>query len=337
MRWDDVYISSCATVLGQRERTADAVAQGRYDAADREADGYESVCVAGAGPAMDMAVQAARRALARSAVNSEDVRLLLHASCGPQGPAHVAAASYIQGHTVGGTGCSLEIKQFSNGGMAALQLGACYLVAESSRAAVLLTTGDKFRQPTIDRYRCDPGNVLGDGATGLVLSRCGGVARLLSTVVIGDGSFSDFNVGGITRGGPEHADFLAEHGARLIGMVGSMSLLQAQSVELALRDAGTDAADISRWVCSHVGQTQVDQQFRKTMGIEEADTTWEWGRTVGHLGAGDQIAGLNRLLETGALRAGERVALCGMGTGFTYSCAIVEILGVPTWVTEVLD
>jgi 3-oxoacyl-[acyl-carrier-protein] synthase-3 len=321
MRWGDIYLSSCATVLGQRELTADAVAQGRYDASDWAAGGYESVCVAGDGPPVDMAVQAAHRALARSSVNAEDITLLLHASCGPQAPEHVAAASYIHRHAVGGTGCALEIKQSYNGGMAALQLAAGYLRAETFGAAALVTTSGKFALPAVDRYRADPGNVLADGATGVVLSRRGGVGRLLSSVIVGDGSFSDVTMA-----------VAAERGG-----FGLMNRLQSQSVRLALRDADLAADAIHWWVGAHLGLGQVDRAFHRTMGIDEDNTTGKWGRTVGRLGAGDQFAGLTRLLEAAAMREGDLVALYGLGSGLSYSCAIVEIVGQPNWLVDLLE
>jgi 3-oxoacyl-[acyl-carrier-protein] synthase-3 len=337
MRWEDVYISSCATVLGQRELTADAVAQGRYDAEGWLAGGYESVCVAGDGPPVDMAVQAAQRALARSAVNTEDVNLLLHASCGPQAPDHVAAASYIQGHTVGGTGCALEIKQSYNGGIAALHLAAAHLRAESFGAAALVTTSDKFALPSVDRYRADPGIVLADGATGVVLSRSGGVARLLSSVVVGDGSFSEVVAFGVAERDTARTTFLTEPQSPLLSMVRSMSMLQLQSVRLALRDARLGAEAIRWWVCDHVGLARLDRTFHRVMGIDEANTTAKWGRTVGRLGAGDQVAGLTWLLEGTAVQVGDRVALCGTGRGLSYGCAIVEIITEPNWLCDVLD
>ncbi|WP_223874701.1 3-oxoacyl-[acyl-carrier-protein] synthase III C-terminal domain-containing protein [Salinispora oceanensis] len=63
----------------------------------------------------------------------------------------------------------------------------------------------------------------------------------------------------------------------------------------------------------------------RAVGIDAADSTWGWGSTVGHLGAGDQAAGLAHLRDTGALTAGRRVALLGAGGGFAWSTAILEV------------
>ncbi|MEU4569780.1 3-oxoacyl-[acyl-carrier-protein] synthase III C-terminal domain-containing protein [Micromonospora sp. NPDC023956] len=330
MRWTDIYVAGGASALGRREETATAVAEGRYDAAVRDADGFLAVSVADDdGPATDLAVRAARRALTRAAVPPERIRLLVHAGIGPQGPAHVAPASRVHGAAVGGVASAVEVRQSSNGGMTGIELAAAYLAAAPAGTAAMVTTADRFTR--VDRYRADAGNVLGDGGTALVLTRGTGVARLLSTVVLGDGRFADIGLADSSVF-PDRPAFFAEHGHRLLDLVAAMSQRQRESVRQALAEAGVAGpAGISRWAFDNVGLTMVDRDFRTELGIDDSVTCWEWGRTVGHLGAGDPAAGLVHLLETGAVGPGDRVALCGMGSGFTYSCAVVEVVDAPAW------
>lgn len=327
MRWDDVYLSASAMALGAREDTATAVADGRYDHDLNLAHGYQSVCVAADGPAMNLAVLAGREALARSGVQPDDVRLVIHASCNKQGPDGVVPASYIQGKTVTSLACAIEVNQTSNGGIAAVELASAYLAAAPAGSCALVTTSDKWH----DRYRTNAGYLVGDGGTGLVLSRGGGVARVLATVVIGDGRFSDIR-GVDERDYPDRRSYLAEQRRRMLPMLLAMADLQKKSIELALAEAGLHSADIGTWVFANIGHFGiVDKEFRKTFGIQDSMTTWDWGRTVGHLGAGDQIAGLTHLLETGAVRTGERIALCGSGAGFSYGCAVLQVTSEPRW------
>jgi 3-oxoacyl-[acyl-carrier-protein] synthase-3 len=75
----------------------------------------------------------------------------------------------------------------------------------------------------------------------------------------------------------------------------------------------------------------LEWQVPQLLGIPVERATWEFSRTVGHLGAGDQIAGFNDLLERGELAAGDRVLFVGGGSGFSCTCAVVEILDVPRW------
>ncbi|MEZ3183138.1 3-oxoacyl-ACP synthase, partial [Streptomyces pimonensis] len=48
-------------------------------------------------------------------------------------------------------------------------------------------------------------------------------------------------------------------------------------------------------------------------------------------GAGDPFAGLDHLVTSGALGPGDTCMLFGVGAGFSWSCAVVEILNAPSW------
>ncbi|MEW2514087.1 ketoacyl-ACP synthase III family protein [Streptomyces sp. NPDC046870] len=343
MRWNGIYLNACGAVLGRGEETSVAVAEGRYDAAEAEADGFLSISVADDGPAVELAVKAADLTMGRATVEPDDIDLVVHSSCHHQGLDHFAPASYVQGRTIGGRAAAVEVKQYSNGGLAALEIAAACLTTRPKKSAALLTTSDVFALPAFDRYRSDKGVVFGDGGTGLVLSRRGGVARLLSTAVISDGTYGAVYLGNkpfedapADGDGPvdlraRRDEYLLENGELLLKIVQSLTERQQESVSVALADAGLSAGDIDRWVLTNVGRTLDDVDFRAMFGIEDARTTWEWGRRVGHIGAADQIAGLTHLLETGQVVPGDRVALCGIGMGFTYACAVVEILEQPRW------
>ncbi|MFB8104936.1 ketoacyl-ACP synthase III family protein [Streptomyces sp. DSS69] len=343
MKWSGIYVNACGAVLGRGEDVSAAVAEGRYDEGEAAADGFLSISVIDDGPAVDLAVKAADLTMGRSTVAPGDIELVVHSSCNNQGLDHFAPASYVQGRTVGGRAAAVEVKQYSNGGLAALEIAAAYLHARSAGSAALLTTSDVFALPSFDRYRSDKGVVFGDGGTGLVLSRTGGVARLLSTAVISDGTYGAVYLGNKPfeeepRAADEPVDlrsrrdeYLLENGELLLKIVQSLTERQQESVSVALADAGLTAPDIDRWVLTNVGRTLDDVDFRAMFGITDANTTWEWGRRVGHVGAADQIAGLAHLLETGEVGPGDRVALCGIGMGFTYACAVVEILERPQW------
>ncbi|MFF3662131.1 ketoacyl-ACP synthase III family protein [Streptomyces olivochromogenes] len=343
MKWNDIYVSASAAWLGRPEDVDVAVAEGRYDAEERRDDDYLSVRVAGDETPADMAVAAAKRALSRSSVPHEDFHLVAHASVGFQGLDHWAPPSYIQQRTVGGNGSAVEVKQASNGGMAAIELAAAYLSARTAPTAALVTTADKYHLPVFDRYRSDKGMLRGDGATAVVLTRGSGVARLLSTAVIGDASHE-----GVYRGGQGFADHIGsegwpvdlrsrlktylQSGADVREIVHLLTVRQQEVMQTALADAGVKVEDVARFVFPNAGRTVVDWDFRKReFGIDEPRTTWEWGRGIGHIGAGDQAAGLSRLLETKAVSPGDVVVLSGIGAGFTFSCAVLEIVEQPEW------
>jgi 3-oxoacyl-[acyl-carrier-protein] synthase-3 len=101
---------------------------------------------------------------------------------------------------------------------------------------------------------------------------------------------------------------------------------QREAVKRSLSDAAVEMADIDWFVLPHLGRPRLTAHFLGPLGIDPARTTWSWGRRIGHLGAGDQFNGLARLVASGALRPGQRALLAGVGGGFTWSCAVVEML-----------
>jgi 3-oxoacyl-[acyl-carrier-protein] synthase III len=175
----------------------------------------------------------------------------------------------------------------------------------------------------------------------MVLARGTGFARLLSLTTIVDTSLE-----GLYRGGQPFGVMAGERGTpvdnrarRHTHVEGSgydsvverttAGLLDA--VDGALADAGTKRTEIARYVFPSVGVTSLRTRYLEPLGLDLAATTWEWGRRTGHVGASDQLLGLHHLVETGAARPGERVMLVGIGAGFSWSCAVVEIDSLPVW------
>jgi len=327
LRWDDVFIRSCAVALGEREPVADAVAAGRYDPAISAAHGYESISVAGGRHAADMAVDAARAAIARSAVDPDDINIFIHAYVDEQGPEGVdEPASYVQGMAHDGRARALALRQGCNGTIASLEVGAMYV---SSGGTAVLTSADKYAGES-DRYRNDQGCVPADGATAMVLARGDGIARLVATEIVGDGRFS-----GLTALDPgqfaDRQEFRKEQRKRVVSMMRAMTEARRDCVRAALEDAKIGPGDVRHWLMPYSGRFIVDREFYAEFGIDDERTTWDLGRTVGHLTGGDSVVGLTHLVETGAAAVGDRVVMLGDSAGFAFGCAVLEVAGKPAW------
>jgi len=344
MRWEDVYIDATGVRLGRLEDVREAVDEGRYDAEECKTDDFVSVSVVEDASYADMAVDAAQVALSRTHAAHEDFCLVAHAtSFAFQGLDHWISAPYIQARTVGGRASAVQLEQASNGSMAAMDLAASYVAARPAPSAALITTSEKYQLPMFDRYRSDKNGPKGDGATAMVLTRGSGVARLLATAV-----FSDTTHEGVYRGTRPWTDSWGEYGwpvsmrkrlkeylstgvnvqdvAQSIGAGREGAMLQAMD------EAGVGLQDIARFVFPFSGRSMVDWEAAKEKaGLDITDTTWEYGRRLGHLGPGDQIAGLSHLLETGAVVPGDKVMLVGVGAGFSFGCAVVEVVAQPQW------
>jgi 3-oxoacyl-[acyl-carrier-protein] synthase-3 len=221
----------------------------------------------------------------------------------------------------------------SNGGMAALGLGISHLMASAPDSLVLVTTSDRFEDIPRGRWDFDEGLVPGDGAAACVLSRRGGYARILSYAAHSESGLEGLHRGELKFGREPLAgsatsyrqrkrEFLA--GKSLIVLARTLRRAMLTVVDRALADAGIALADISRWVLPSFGLQLVHMSYLEPLGIDIKDTCWDLGRTTGHLGAGDQIAGLHFLRDTGAMQPGSKCALIGIGAGFNWSCSVVE-------------
>ena len=341
MRFDSMYIAGCGLWLPPAMSAADAVRAGLADASVVQSADVAAVTVAGEESAPEMAARAGRQALSRSGLGPADIDLVLHASIYYQGHDLWAPASYVQRAAVGNQCPAMEVRQVSNGGMGALELAAGYLMADPGRSAALITAGDKFCRPGFDRWASDPGTVYADGGSALVVSRRRGFAALRSLVTVSDPDLEGMHRGDDPFGAAPLAHrrtvdleackqaFIARAGRSFT--ISRSSAGQRQAVKLALADAKTDLAEIDRIVLPHLGRRRLSASYFRALGIDPAVTTWGWSRHVGHLGAGDQFAGLGHLVDSGAAGRGCKCLLLSVGAGFSWSCAVIEVLESPAW------
>lgn len=344
MRCGDLFLSGLAYRLPPAVDVDGAVGEGRYDPEDRRADAYASVTVAAEEAPPEMAAAAGRLALRRSGTPPSGVSLLLHASAWFQGIDYWPAAAYVHREVLGDAGRrapALDVQQMCAGALGAMELAASYLAADASRGSALVTTADRYADPGFDRWRGDVrGIVYGDGAAAAVVGRTG-FARLLavSTVV-------DTGLEGMYRGGEpfaaapgrpvdvraRRAVFAAGGADRPEGSVGDRTASGlADAVGGTLDEAGLKLDDVDRFVFPNVGLHVLRTRYAEPLGLDVERTAWDWGRRTGHIGAADQLTGLTHLVETGRAAPGDRVLLVGIGAGFAWSCAAVEIVGRPSW------
>ncbi|MFJ9185263.1 3-oxoacyl-[acyl-carrier-protein] synthase III C-terminal domain-containing protein [Streptomyces anulatus] len=328
-RWDSVFIGAAAAALGDTEELRHAVSAGRYDAHDHERDSYRAVRVAPGGALPGMVLRAAGLARRRSGVAPSDIDLVVHAFAGHARDA--GRAEHVSRELACTSATAMEVVQGSNGGLVALHLVASYLSASTTMRAALLTTVDCAAGPGTDRYRTERGKVLGDGATGLVVTTGTGVARVLSTAVLGHAPEGALVRADLPWRVPETAPRRRD---RLGGRAGGrapdelapvLAEREREVLELALSEAGATVADVVRFVFPNLGRRLQGWNQRAALGIHEGRTTWGWGTGVGHLRSGDQAAGLAHLLETGELSSGDLVVLVGGGCGRSFGCAVLEM------------
>jgi 3-oxoacyl-[acyl-carrier-protein] synthase III len=306
--------------------------------------------VAGDVPAPEMALRAARNALERCGQPPHELDLLLYADSWHQGPDGWQPQYYLQHHLVGGDVLAVEIRHGCNGMFSAMELAAGYLLAGCSQVkghtrTALLVAADNFGTPMMNRWQAGPGYVAGDGASSMVLSTGPGFAQLLAVRSAAIAEAEEMHRGdeplfppGPTIGHP--LDFTArnaEFRRRMLADGSGTAVLvrihqrTLELVEETLAEAGARLHDISRVAYMNYSREIVEQRCMAALGMPMSRSTWDFGRSLGHLGASDQVISLDHLLETGALKPDDHMLMLGIGPGVTISCAVLRILAPPPW------
>jgi 3-oxoacyl-[acyl-carrier-protein] synthase III len=338
----DIFVAGTGSRLGSTTQSLSEVVAAGLVREHHSDLGYVTVRVDEGGTAApDMAIAAGRTAIRRSGVRADEFSLHLHACLWFQGVDYWSAGNYIALNTVGERTATFSLDQRSCGGMGGLHLAAAYLQSGAASAA-LVTTADRFPGPNFDRWNSQSQVIYGDGSAAVVLSTRTGFARLLSTAAVADNTLEAYSRGtkpfvefpGTEVPVPVH-DRYEEHMAATPDSEADWArwaagLLAAR--DNALAEAELKVADISRIITPFAHRGGGQAEVHDVLGFTEAQTLWlELGRHTGHVGSGDQLIGLNHLVETNQVAPGDRVMLYGLGMGFNFNAAVIEILDVPAW------
>ncbi|WP_062349135.1 ketoacyl-ACP synthase III family protein [Herbidospora yilanensis] len=347
MRYADTYLGGVGAFVPRTVVSVEkAVAKGWYPAEEAELHNLAGAVVAGDVPAPEMALHAARSALKRSGRAPADVGLLLYASSWHQGPDGWPPHSYLQRQLVGGDVLATEIRQGCNGMFLALELAAGHLAAVPGRRAALLVAADNYGTPLMDRWRMGPGYIGGDAASALVLTREPGFARLTSVCTTTVTEAEELHRGseplfppGVTVGRKMSFAARNEQFRQQVMSKGeaTAALFKIQRalmevVERALDESGIKPADLTRVAFMNYSEEIVEQRCMTMLDLPMSRSTWDYGRTIGHCGASDQVLSLDHLLLTGQLAPGDHLLMLGTGPGVTVSSAVIKIVDNPPWV-----
>jgi 3-oxoacyl-[acyl-carrier-protein] synthase-3 len=343
MRTPGVFISATGVYLPERMPVGWAVAQGHVGEAEAKRYGFTGITIAGELPAPEMALRASRQALHRAGQDPATLSLLLYVTTWYQGPHGWCPQYYVQRHTGAGQATAAEIRQGCMGMFSACELAAAHLIAAPEHTAALLTAADNYNSPLLDRWRSSPHCPFGDGACALLLTRRTGFARLESINSVTLPQYEDRHRGSAPLFPPEvslgtkvdldtaREQWFSTTAADPREMAATMARALREVVDKTLQEAGLDMSGITRLAFVNWSEERVRERAAVPLGLPMSRLTWEYGRTIGHLGASDQVLSLDHLLVSGELNAGDNLLLLGTGPGANIACMAVRILHRPRW------
>lgn len=356
MRPPALFLAGLAAYLPPVTTVDEAVARGWYDRESRQQNGWTGAAVAGDLPPAEMALRASRVALARSGLDPAEVAILLYASCNPQGPHLWCPQHYVERQLIGRDIPAIELRQGCTGMLNAIDLAAGYL-AIPGRTAALVTGADNygfdpavgpdplFRWQYAHNATTGRASIFGDAAAAAVLSNRTGFAQVLAIVASSLSNLEEAYRGAEPLFPPSYGedrptrlgDRVRDH-ARLHpepGATGFDRLRQART-DLAvqvLAEAGVSPDRVTRVLHVHSGTDQYIKDILAPLGIDPGRGMLEFGRGIGHLGASDQLAGLDHLVTSGQVGPGDHVLMISNGTGASLCCAVLAVLDRPDWST----
>ncbi|WP_210719770.1 3-oxoacyl-ACP synthase [Streptomyces galbus] len=328
------------------EKTADALAAGRISAEEADAMGYEQLPVSDGPSAPEMAVRAARRALARAGLPAEDIGALWHAWTYYQGHDFWSPAHYVAARTGALDAVPTGVQQMCNGAGAALRGALHQLTAHPGGGPVLLTTADRFAPPGFDRWHGDYGVWYGDGATAAVagtgpapagaLTLCALVTRAAPELESAHRDTDAFHPAPHTRSAAVDVRrtkkaFLAAQGGRE-AFLGRLRRETTTVLADALAEAGLGGADggggrLSTVLLPRLGRATARDVYGPAVAEVTGAPVADLGERTGHLGAGDLLSNLAALADDSGphrLPPGAHAAVLSAGAGFTWSAAVVR-------------
>ncbi|MCK4258985.1 MAG: hypothetical protein KAX49_08410 [Halanaerobiales bacterium] len=290
----------------------------------------------------DMAIEAAKNAMADAGVTPEEIDVIVYYSVFPD---YLRWADYARvQHDLGAKNAyAFKVDQVCCSGIIGLDYALAKLRTDLSVNTILITTADKYEWPLVNRWKGANANFYGDGASAAVIKRGVKSNRILGIENITDGSFSylwKIPVGGAKQ--PPTPENIREGGFRLdfiktakdyLGSEESRKQLYSLMInnnkkitaEL-LNQHGYTLQDIDKLVMYNLGHKTLDKIIN-TLEMDVENTSYYVTKNVGHIGAADIFYNLKTMIDDKKIVSGDLVSLFSAGIGFSWSSALIQFNG----------
>ena len=284
--------------------------------------------------ASDLALEAAKQALARAGLEPKDLDLIILATLSPD-VCFPGSACFLQAKL----GCrqiaALDIRTQCTGFLYGLQTADAFIRTGMYRHVLLVgaevhSTGIDFT----DRGR-DVTVLFGDGAGAVVLGAAEGTGTsadrgVLFTKVYADGTGAKdlWCVAPTSARHPRLTHAMLDEGAQFPQMNGKVVFRWASekmpevAIE-ALTATGVRVEDLA-WFVPHQANLRINELVARRLGIPE-DKCWNNIVRYGNTTAATIPIGLAELADAGKTKEGDLVLLAAFGSGFTWGSAIVRL------------
>jgi 3-oxoacyl-[acyl-carrier-protein] synthase III len=267
-----------------------------------------------------LAVEAAREALAASAVRPEELDMILVATSTPDGP-FPSVACRVQGELGVPGACAMDLLAACTGFVYALSAAEAYV--SSGRADTVLVIGAEVLSRLVDWKDRGTSVIFADGAAAAVLRPAQRGAGFVAWCLGSDGRGYDQ----ITCGNPALGGYASGESTPRIAMKGpdvfkfATDIFIRQAFAVA-EEAGIDIDDIDLFV-PHQANSRIIEAAARRVGLPMERVMVnidEYGNTsTATIGLA-----LHDALRQGRLKSGDRVLIAGFGSGLTWGACLLE-------------
>jgi 3-oxoacyl-[acyl-carrier-protein] synthase III len=317
-------VLGCGAYLPERVVTNDELAQ-KVDTSDEwivKRTGIRERHIAADGElTSDLAVNAARAALARVGVAADDIDLVIVATSTPDNT-FPATAARVQ--------AALEIRQGAAFDVQAVCAGFIYALSVADnmirlgQAKTALVIGAEVFSRILDWEDRGTCILFGDGAGAMVLrgvdNTNGDAARgVLSTHIYSDGRYYDMLYVDGGPGSTGKAGFLRMHGKEVFRHAVHR---MAEAIETALTHNNLTLGDID-WLVPHQANIRIIESIGRRLHLS-LDNVVVTVDTQANTSAATIPLALTQAQNDGRLKSGDLVALSALGGGFSWGSALLR-------------
>ncbi|MFN8771099.1 MAG: ketoacyl-ACP synthase III family protein [Pseudomonadota bacterium] len=328
----EIYIKDCASYIPENRISVEsAVQNGLYEYKDLLESRYESILVEKKLYPAEMAILAANKVIKN--VDIDNIKNIFFSNIHRHGNNLLwSPASFIQEKFNATNAVPLCLSQGCNAQMLGMDMAYSLLLSKEDICddEILLVSADSFNNSSFNRWKSDFGILYGDAATAAVISTKPGLACIVGIMSVSSPSLEQMHR--LEHELPEKLGdnydiretkklYIQNHGLDKLS-------IETKNALIKLRDnllKGHKASDISYFILPNLGKKLLETNYYSVFNCTDANTLWDFGKTVGHLGTGDCIAGLSYLKDSCKLSSGELVFMLGAGSGFSWTGCLIEI------------
>ena len=282
--------------------------------------------VSGNEDALQLGIDAAKKALEKSDIRTEDIELVIVASSAPPQlyPAigcRIQAALNIPNNIP-----AFDITAACSGLIYALSIARGFIASGMYKNILLVATDNNSR--LLDWSDRSASILFGDGAGAMVITASeDGVDDIISIDIRSDGSIGDIiqlNLQGqncpLVEQREEGKQFIQMNGKEVYRFVAKVL---PEYVEKLIADAGMKAEDID-YLIPHQANMRIIQAVQERLGYSD-DKVVTNIKYYGNTSAASIPLAMVEGVEKGKVKLGSTAVLCGFGAGMTWGGAIVRL------------